>query len=85
MPEQLLPEPGKRALRQMRQVSESELPEPVPQVSVWRPMPVLQVSVKELPVPALQVSVKELPAPALQVSVSGPLPFRLHSLHWQVY
>ena len=84
-------------MRQMRQVSESELPEPVPQVSVWRPMPVLQVSVKELPVPVPQVSVseppvpvpqvsvKELPVPALQVSVSGPLPFRLHSLHWQVY
>ena len=69
----------------MQQVSESELPVPVPQVSAWRPMPVLQVSVKGLPVPALQVSVSELPVPALQVSVSELPPFRLHSLHWQVY
>ena len=94
---QLLPVPVQRASRQMQQVSESELPVPVPQVSAWRPMPVLpvlvsvptvpvpQVSVKEPQVPALPVSVSVPHVPVLPVSVSVPPTVRQHSLHWQVY
>ena len=96
MPVLLLPATGKRASLQMQQVSVSELPVPVRQVSASQRMPVLQVSVPE-PEPVPQVSVSEQmpvpqvsvtgpPAPALQVSVSGLLPAsRLHSSHWQVY